>query len=63
MEQNVDLQRPLPETVTDEVSAMLEMINTMLEISQTENRIDRTPRENVDLVSFVTRVTNFPTGV
>ena len=53
---NVDLQRPLPETVTDEVSAMLEMINTMLEISQTENRIDRTPRENVDLVSFVTRV-------
>lgn len=53
---NVDLQRPLPETVTDEASAMLEMINTMLEISQTENRIDRTPRENVDLVSFVTRV-------
>ena len=53
---NVDLQRPLPETVTDEVSTMLEMINTMLEISQTENRIDRTPRENVDMVSFVTRV-------
>ena len=52
---NSDQQRSLPETVTDEVSAMLEMINTMLEISQTENRIDRTPRENVDLVSSVTR--------
>lgn len=52
---NADLRRPLPETVTDEVSAMLEMINTMLEISQTENRIDKTPRESVDLVSFVTR--------
>ena len=52
---NIDVQRSLPETVTDEISAMLEMINTMLEISQTENHIDRTPRENVDLVSFVAR--------
>lgn len=46
---------PLPETVTDEVSAMLEMINTMLEISQAENRIDRSPREEMDLVPFVAR--------
>ena len=53
--ESAELNRPLPETVTDEVSAMLEMINTMLEISQTENRIDRTPREDVELLSFVTQ--------
>ena len=53
--ESAELNRPLPETVTDEVSAMLEMINTMLEISQTENRIDWTPKEDVELLSFVTR--------
>ena len=50
-----DQQRQLPEAVIDEVSAMLEMINTMLEISQTENHIDRTPRERIEMASFVTK--------
>jgi len=32
---------------------MLELINTMLEISQTEAKIERTPRESIDLSAFV----------
>ena len=51
--ESAELNRPLPETVTDEVSAMLEMINTMLEISQTGCRLDRTPREDIDLCAFL----------
>jgi len=48
-----ELRRPLAETVAEETSAMLDMINVMLEISQTNFRIDHTPREDVDLVGFV----------
>lgn len=43
----------LAETVSRETGAMVEMINTMLEISQTGFRIDRTPREELDLVEIV----------
>lgn len=48
-----DLRRPLDETVSEETSAMLDMINTMLEISQTDYRIDSTPREEIELGAFV----------
>ena len=43
----------LAETVSRETGAMVEMINTMLEISQTDFRIDRTPREDLDLADIV----------
>ena len=51
-----DLKLPLAETVSEETTAMLDMINTMLEISQTDYRIDRTPREEVELGSFLKSV-------
>lgn len=44
----------LPDIVMEEVSAMLEMINTMLDISQTDAKIDRTPRAELDVVAAVT---------
>ncbi len=43
----------LIEHVSQESTAMLEMIDTMLEISQTSFRIDRTPRETLDLALLV----------
>ena len=46
----------LPLVVSEETTAMLEMINTMLEISQTDCRIDRTPREELELGEFVRHV-------
>ena len=39
--------------VAHDTEAMVEMINTMLEISQTGFRIDRTPREELDLAEIV----------
>ena len=51
-----DLKHPLAETVSEETTAMLDMINTMLEISQTDYRIDRTPREKVELGAFLKSV-------
>ena len=48
-----ELKRPLPETLFEQSSDMLELINTMLEISQTGCRIDRTPREDIDLCAFL----------
>lgn len=48
-----ELKRPLPEMLFEQSSDMLELINTMLEISQTGCRIDRTPREDIDLCSFL----------
>lgn len=46
----------LPAAIAEETSAMIEMINTMLEISQTGCRIERTPRAAVDLAETVRRV-------
>lgn len=46
----------LPAAVAEETSAMIEMINMMLEISQTGCRIERTPRAEVDLCETVRRV-------
>lgn len=43
----------LAENVVRDTAAMVEMINTMLEISQTDFRIDRTPREEIDMASIV----------
>jgi signal transduction histidine kinase len=37
----------------EQSSNMLELINTMLEISQTGCRLDRTPREDIDLCAFL----------
>ena len=48
-----ELKRPLPEMLFEQSSDMLELINTMLEISQTGCQIDRTPREDVDLCAFL----------
>ncbi|MGN0855316.1 MAG: sensor histidine kinase [Kiritimatiellia bacterium] len=47
------LTEPLAQQVMDETGAMLELIGTMLEISQAEARIDRTPRMELDLSAFV----------
>ncbi len=50
---------PLPDRVLTETQAMLEMINTMLEISQTGAQIDRTPREPLDLGRLVRDLADF----
>ena len=46
----------LAETVSEETGSMLEMINMMLEISRTDCGISRTPREDLDLATFVRRI-------
>ena len=51
------LKRPLAETVAEETTAMLDLINTMLDISQTDSRINRTPRDDLDMTAFVRAVT------
>ena len=48
-----ELKRPLPEMLFEQSSDMLELINTMLEISQAGCRLDRTPREDIDLCAFL----------
>ncbi len=48
-----ELKRPLPEMLFEQSSDMLELINTMLEISQTGCQLDRTPREDIDLCVFL----------
>ena len=47
------LKTPLPEMIFEQSSDMLELINTMLEISQADCRLDRTPREDIDLRAFL----------
>ena len=49
-------EHPLAEDVCEEASSMLEMINTMLDISQTDSRIRRTPREQIEMVAFAGHV-------
>ena len=49
-------EHPLAEDVCEEASSMLEMINTMLDISQTDSRIRRTPREKIEMAAFVGHV-------
>lgn len=51
-----DGEHPLAEDICEEASSMLEMINTMLDISQTDSRIRRTPREQIEMVAFVGHV-------
>lgn len=46
-------REPLADTVADETSGMLNLINVMLEISQTEESIDRTPRTELDISDLV----------
>lgn len=48
-----DPQADLPELVSTETGAMLEMINTMLMISQSEARIDYSPRTVLDLTALI----------
>lgn len=50
-----DESSELAEKVAHDTESMVEMINTMLEISQTGFRIDRTPRETLDLVALIER--------
>lgn len=47
---------PLAVQVMGESRSMLELINTMLAISQTEAKIDRSPRENIDLSNFLRNI-------
>ena len=49
-------EHPLAEDICEEASSMLEMINTMLDISQTDSRIRRTPREQIEMVAFTGHV-------
>jgi len=51
-----ELKHPLAEDVCVETSSLIEMINTMLEITQTENRISRSPKVEVELVGHVREV-------
>jgi signal transduction histidine kinase len=57
------LKNPLEETVSEETTAMLELINTMLDISQTNSRIIRSPREDIELTSFIRNVVDLYSAV
>ncbi|MBO6166772.1 MAG: HAMP domain-containing histidine kinase [Kiritimatiellae bacterium] len=47
---------PLAATVSEETASMLELINTMLDISRTGNLPERTPREEINLCAFARNV-------
>ena len=49
--------------VAEETSSMLELINTMLDLSQTGARIERSPRTDVDLAAIVRQMTEFYASV
>lgn len=49
----------LPAIVADETTAMLAMINTMLEISQSGFNIGRSPRKDVDVCKLVSGLADF----
>lgn len=46
-------KRPLADIVTDETAAMLDLINTMLEISRTDAQIEQTPRTDLNLAALI----------
>lgn len=60
---NNDGSKNLSETIQEETSAMLELINTLLDISQTDNRINRTPRDNIELCSFIRNITDLYSAI
>ena len=49
--------------VAEETTSMLELINTMLDLSQTGARIERSPRTDVDLAAIVRQMTDFYASV
>ena len=49
--------------VAEETTSMLELINTMLDLSQTGARIERSPRMDVDLAAIVRQMTDFYASV
>lgn len=49
--------------VAEETTSMLELINTMLDLSQTGARIERSPRTDVDLAAIVRQMTEFYASV
>ena len=49
--------------VAEETSSMLELLNTMLDLSQTGARIERSPRMDVDLAAIVRQMTEFYASV
>ena len=49
--------------VAEETTSMLELINTMLDLSQTGARIERSPRMDVDLAAVVRQMTEFYASV
>ena len=46
----------LPQTVIEETSGMLDMINDALAVSQAEHLVDATPRDEIDLTVFLKRM-------
>ena len=46
----------LPQTVIEETSGMLEMINDALAVSRAEHLVDATPRDEIDLAVFLKRM-------
>ena len=56
-------QAELAAGVAEETSSMLELINTMLDLSQTGARIERSPRMDVDLAAIVRQMTEFYASV
>ena len=49
--------------VAEETTSMLELINTMLDLSQTGARIERSPRTDVDFAAIVRQMTEFYASV
>jgi signal transduction histidine kinase len=60
---NNDGSKNLSETIQEETSAMLELINTLLDISQTDNRINRTPRDNIELCTFIRNIADLYSAI
>lgn len=46
---------PLPDMLFEQSGEMLELVNTLLDISRAGSGLDGTPREEIDLVSFLQR--------
>ena len=60
---NNDGSKNLSETIQEETSAMLELINTLLDISQTDNRINRTRRDNIELCTFIRNIADLYSAI
>ncbi len=53
----------LCETIQEESSAMLELINTMLSISQADSRINRSPKDNIELCALIRNIADLYSAI